>query len=52
MAELRELDESLRKEINKDGWVQLAVNPSDLRLSFLTGDAKARLSGELWCEGE
>ena len=51
-AELRELDESLRKEINQDRWVRVAVNPSDLRLSFLTGDAPARLSVELWCEGK
>ena len=51
-AELRELDESLRKEINKDRWVRLAVNPSDLRLSFLTGDPTARLAVDLWCDGE
>jgi phage tail-like protein len=51
-AELRELDETSRKEINQDRWVRVAVNPSDLRLSFLTGDATARLAVELWCDGE
>ena len=47
-AELRELDDSLRKEINKDRWVRVPVNPSDLRVSFLTGDRSARLAVELW----
>ena len=51
-AELRELDESLRKEINQERWVRAAINPSELRLSFLTGDATARLAVELWCDGE
>ena len=49
-AELRELDERLRDEINKDRWVQVQLNPRDLRLSRsqADGEAQARLALELW----
>jgi phage tail-like protein len=51
-AELRELDDALRKEVNKDRWVRVPVNPSNLTLSFPTGDAVGRLAVELWCDGD
>jgi phage tail-like protein len=51
-AELRELDERLREEINKDRWVQVQLNPRDLRLTRSQADgeapATARLALELW----
>ena len=50
-AELRELDEGLRKEVNQKRWVRVPVNPSDLRVSFLAGEPAARLAVELWCDG-
>jgi phage tail-like protein len=47
-AELRELDERLQKEVNKDRWVEVQVNPRDLRRSLANPDGKARLALELW----
>ena len=47
-AELRELDERLLKEVNKDRWVEVQVNPRDLRRSHLNPAGEARLALELW----
>lgn len=51
-AELRELDENLREEVNKERWVRVQLNPHDLRLSFaspeLDPSGPARLAVELW----
>jgi phage tail-like protein len=51
-AELRELDENLREEVNKERWVRVQVNPHDLRLSFASAEldpsGPARLAMELW----
>ena len=51
-AELRELDELLSEEVDKERWVRVQVNPRDLRLSFADPEsdasAPARLALELW----
>jgi phage tail-like protein len=51
-AELRELDERGRDEVNKERWVRVQVNPRDLRLSLagpeLDASGPARLALELW----
>lgn len=51
-AELRELDDDLREEINKERWVRAPLNPRDLKLSFSAENAAARLAVELWFEGD
>jgi hypothetical protein len=51
-AELRELDDSLRKEVNQDRWVRAQVNPHALRRWVSTGDPASRLAVELWFDGE
>jgi phage tail-like protein len=51
-AELRELDEGLRTEINKDRWVRVQMNPQALVLSSLTENPAARLAVELWFDGD
>ncbi|MEA2135534.1 MAG: hypothetical protein QOC68_3443 [Solirubrobacteraceae bacterium] len=47
-AELRELDERLLKEVNRDRWVEVQVNPRELRRSQLNPAGGARLALELW----
>jgi phage tail-like protein len=48
-AELRELDEKLAEEVDKERWVRVQLNPRDLRLSH--DDGGTRLALELWCDG-
>jgi phage tail-like protein len=50
-AELRALDPALRKEVDKDRWVQVQLNPRDLRLAYADPEA-ARLALELWFEAD
>jgi phage tail-like protein len=49
-AELRALDERLGKEVDKDRWVRVQVNPADLRLTHADPESEgpARLALELW----
>ena len=49
-AELRALDERLGKEVDKDRWVRLQLNPGDLRLTHADPESEgpARLALELW----
>ena len=49
-AELRELDEKLQKEVNKERWVVLQLNPPELRVAHAEGGA--RLDLDVWLEGE
>ena len=49
-AELRELDEKLQKEVNKERWVVLQLNPPELRVAHT--EAGARLDLDVWLEGE
>jgi phage tail-like protein len=49
-AELRELDEQLQKEVNKERWVVLQLNPPELRLAHT--EAGPRLALDVWFEGE
>jgi phage tail-like protein len=50
-AELRALDAALRREVDKERWVQVQLNPRDLRLSYADPEA-ARLALELWFEAD
>ena len=49
-AELRALDERLGKEVDKDRWVRVQLNPGDLRLTHADPESEgpARLALELW----
>jgi len=49
-AELRALDERLGKEVDKDRWVRVPLNPRDLRLTHADPESEgpARLALELW----
>ena len=53
-AELRELDQLLSQEVDKDRWVRVQLNPRDLHLSFADAEpdasAPARLALELWLD--
>jgi phage tail-like protein len=55
-AELRQLDDQLREEVDKERSVQVQLNPRDLKLSFANPDLDAagptRLAVELWFDGE
>lgn len=49
-AELRALDERLGKEVDKDRWVRVQLNPGDLTLTHADPETKGpgRLALELW----
>jgi phage tail-like protein len=49
-AELRALDERFAKEIDKERWVRVQLNPRDLRLTHADPESEgpARLALELW----